>query len=358
MRIVQIIDSLDIGGAEKMAVNYANLLAEKVEFSGLVTTRKEGELKKQLKHQVGYLHLNRKHTIDIKAILKLKKFCVANKIDYLQPHSSSYFTAVLLKLALPKVKIIWHDHNGLSEFLSANKWFVLKLASFLFKGIIAVNYQLKNWAEKELNCKAVIYLPNFTSFDGKQPKVTELKGVDGKRILCLANLRMQKNHFLLLDVAAKLKETHPDWSFHLVGKDFEDEYSQKLKKDILERNLTQTVFIYGSRNDTFHIINQAEITILTSNSEGLPVALLEYGLLKKPVVSTDVGEIPLIIKNKKNGLIVPRGNTQQFCNALIQLIENKEFRNQLATQLYQTIQENNSEQAVLDQYLNWIKTLK
>lgn len=358
MRIVQIIDSLDIGGAEKMAVNYANLLAEKIEFSGLVTTRKEGELKKQLQQKVAYLHLNRKHKIDVKAILKLRKFCVANKVDYLQPHSSSYFTAVLLKLTLPKVKIIWHDHNGLSEFLSANKWFVLKLASFLFKGIIAVNYQLKNWAEKELNCKAVLYLPNFTSFDYKQPKETKLNGVEGKRILCLANLRMQKNHFLLVEVAAKLKQTHPDWSFHLVGKDFEDDYSQKVKTDIVERNLTQTVFVYGSKNDTFHIINQVEIAILTSNSEGLPVALLEYGLLKKPVVSTDVGEIPLIVKNEENGLIVPRGNAEQFYQALVCLIENEVFRNQMATQLYQTINTNNSEQAVLEQYLNWIKAIK
>lgn len=42
MRILQIIDSLAIGGAEKMAVNFANALVEEVEFSGLVATRKEG----------------------------------------------------------------------------------------------------------------------------------------------------------------------------------------------------------------------------------------------------------------------------------------------------------------------------
>ena len=44
MRIVQIIDSLEIGGAEKMAVNYANALSERIVFSGLVTTRREGNL--------------------------------------------------------------------------------------------------------------------------------------------------------------------------------------------------------------------------------------------------------------------------------------------------------------------------
>jgi len=70
MRIIQIIDSLDIGGAEKMAVNYANALSNRIEFSGLVVTRKEGELKKQLIKKVNYLFLNRKSTIDIMSVLK------------------------------------------------------------------------------------------------------------------------------------------------------------------------------------------------------------------------------------------------------------------------------------------------
>ena len=49
MRIVQLIDSLDAGGAERMAVNYANALSEKITFSGLVATRKEGLLLDKIK---------------------------------------------------------------------------------------------------------------------------------------------------------------------------------------------------------------------------------------------------------------------------------------------------------------------
>ena len=165
MRVVQIIDSLEIGGAEKMAINYANGLAKRADFSGLVTTRAEGNLKTQLSDSVSYLFLKKKKTIDIPAVLRLRKYCKQNKVDYLQPHSSSYFTALLVKLIHPKVKILWHDHNGLSEFISSEKSFALKIASFFFKGIIVVNYKLKAWAEKELNCKNVIYLPNFTSID-------------------------------------------------------------------------------------------------------------------------------------------------------------------------------------------------
>ena len=357
MRIAQIIDSLDVGGAEQMAVNYANALSKEISFSGLVVTRKEGGLKSRIGEGVEYLFLKKKKTIDWKAVFKLKEYCKKNKIQFLQPHSSSYFLAFLVKLIYPKIQIIWHDHNGLSEFLGSQKWIPLKVASFFFEGIIVVNYQLKNWAIKELNCEHVIYLPNFTQQQNGTAFETVIKGKEGKRILCLANLRDQKNHFLLVRVADKLKKSHPDWSFHLVGKDFGDDYSKKLKSLIASNQLDETVFIYGTRNDVNTIIFQSDIAISTSKSEGLPVALLEYGLNKKPVVVTQVGEIPLIIENGKNGYSVPSDNVEQFYKSLVALIENQDLRSEFGNALHETILRNNSESAIIQQYLTWIKEL-
>lgn len=357
MRILQIIDSLEIGGAEKMAINYANALSERIDFSGLVATRAEGKLKSQLSNSVSYLFLNKKATIDFGAVFRLKKYCKENKVEFLQPHSSSYFTALLVKLIYPKVAIIWHDHNGLSEFISSEKSFVLKIASFFFKGIIVVNYKLKAWAEKELNCNKVIYLPNFTTIDNSVNAETILNGESGKRILCLANLRDQKNHFLLLEVAEKLKQSNPDWTFHLVGKDFEDDYSKLVKASIIKNKLENNVFVYGSKNDIKNIINQSDITILTSKSEGLPIALIEYGLSKKPVVSTKVGEIPLIIKDGLNGFIVNADDAGLFYEKLLKFIKDTDLRIQMGNSLYQTVIKNNSEEGVITNYLNWVFSL-
>ena len=357
MRIVQIIDSLEIGGAEKMAINYANALSKSIDFSGLVATRAEGNLKHQLNNSVSYLFLNKKAILDFGAIFRLKKYCKENKVEYLQPHSSSYFTALLVKFFYPKVKILWHDHNGLSEFISSEKTFALKIASFFFKGIIVVNYKLKDWAEKELNCKKVIYLPNFTTINDSESAETILKGESGKRILCLANLRDQKNHFFLLEVAEKLKKSNSDWTFHLVGKDFEDEYSVQVKESIINKNLENNVFIYGSKSDIKNIINQSDIAILTSKSEGLPVALIEYGLFKKPVVSTKVGEIPLIVKDNFNGFIVNVNDVDLFCQKLLKYILEEDLRVQMGNSLYKTIIENHSEKGIVANYLNWVITL-
>jgi glycosyltransferase involved in cell wall biosynthesis len=356
MRILQIIDSLEAGGAERMAVNYANALANEIEFSGLVVTRKEGPLLNQISSNVSYLFLNKKSVLDIQSVLKLRKFVIQNTVDIVQAHSTSFFLAFLLKLTYPRIKLIWHDHYGDSEFLSQRPSLSLRFIIPFFNGIIAVNQKLKIWAEQKLHFKNVIYLPNFPSEENTISEQTILHGIQGKRIVSLANLRAQKNHFLVLEVAKKIKQSHPDWTFHLVGKDFEDDYSKKIKTMILDFNLENTVFVYGSRNDIKNILEQSAIGILTSQSEGLPVALLEYGLFKKPVVVTNVGEIPLVIQDGINGFVVEMGSVQLFFDSLVKLIESDTLRLDFGNELQKTIGNNYSEQAVIQQYSNWIKT--
>jgi glycosyltransferase involved in cell wall biosynthesis len=356
MRVLQIIDSLEAGGAERMAVNYANALANEIEFSGLVATRKEGALLNQLNSNVPYLFLNRKSVMDIQSVLNLRSFVIENKVDIVQAHSTSFFIAFLLKLTYPTVKLIWHDHYGDSEFLSQRSSLSLKVFLPFFNGIIAVNQKLKIWAEKKLHFQNVIYLPNFPSEENNCIEQTILQGIAGKRILSLANLRVQKDHFLLLEVAKRVKISHPDWTFHLVGKDFDDDYSMKIKSLILDYNLENNVFVYGSRNDIKNILNQVEIGVLTSKSEGLPVALLEYGLYEKPVVVTNVGEIPLVIQDGVNGLLVKTSEIELFYDSVVKLLENNSLRANFGKELQKTIANNYSDKAVMNQYINWLES--
>ena len=76
MKVLQLIDSLEAGGAERVAVNYANGLLDHLDGSYLCTTRAEGLLKSSLNKAVGYLFLNKKSTLDFKAILRLYRFVV------------------------------------------------------------------------------------------------------------------------------------------------------------------------------------------------------------------------------------------------------------------------------------------
>lgn len=355
MRILQLIDSLDSGGAERMAVNYANAIAGQVSFSGLVATRKEGSLLHQLRNGTSYLYLNKKSAIDFKALLKLRQYIKQNQVTIVQAHSSSYFLAFLLKVTYPSIQLIWHDHYGDSEFLSNRPHLLLKILLPFFEGVISVNQRLKLWAQEKLKFRNTIYLPNFPSEENSVEQSTVLEGLDSKRIVCLANLRVQKNHFLLLEVARKVKSSHPEWSFHLVGKDFRDEYSSQIKHLIGEYQLEKKVFLYGSREDVKNILEQSTIAVLSSNSEGLPLALLEYGLAKKPVVVTAVGEMESVVQNRANGFVVSPKSVEGFYDAVVELIQSETLQTNYGNALHKTINEEYSEKGVLKVYLNWLQ---
>jgi glycosyltransferase involved in cell wall biosynthesis len=351
MRIIQIIDSLDAGGAERMAVSYANGLVDEIAFSGLVVSRKEGPLLQQIDERVSYLFLNKKKTFDIAAVLQLRRYVQQHKIDLVHAHSTSFFLAFLLKLSYPKIRLLWHDHYGDSEFLEQRPSLVLRMLLPFFSGVIVVNQKLKIWVDQKLKVKNSFYLPNFPTTAQEVLGKTSLKGVAGKRIVCLANLRPQKDHFLLLSVAEHLKQTHSEWTFHLVGKDFQDTYSEALKSRIVALDLEKNVFLYGSKQDVTHILTQATVAILTSKSEGLPVALLEYGQQKKPVLVTNVGEISSLVLAGENGLLVPAENPILFHEALVALIESESLQKRLGLALYQSILTNYASKAILQQYL-------
>lgn len=355
MRVVQLIDSLEAGGAERMAVNYANTLMENCTFSALVATRKEGLLKAQLNPNVAYLFLNKKRTWDANAVLKLRKFICDNKIQVIQAHSSSFFLAVLVKLCYPKIKIIWHDHYGNSDFLSERPKRALQLASMFFSAVIVVNEKLHLWVKEYLKCQNTIYLPNFAVVNQAVSEPTQLKGQAGKRILCLANLREQKNHLMLVKVAAKLKESHPEWSLHLLGKDLQDDYSRMIKNSIQEHNLSQQLYMYDTCLDVEAIIAQVEIGILTSISEGLPVAVLEYALGKKVVLATNVGQIAALVEDNKNGFLVPSNDVEMFYNRLVQLIENPSLRDTFSERLNDKVEHYFSATSTIKKYICWVQ---
>lgn len=357
MRMLQIIDTLDVGGAERIAVNFANALAARIEFSGIVSTRKAGSLQSDLQPNVPHWCLHKRSAMDLKALFALRKICVDNKIDWLHAHGTSYFQAFLLKLILPKIRIVWHEHAGARAFESAKSNRVLAFCSRFFDGIIVVNQPLEKWFKEQLKFDQVFYLPNFTmSFDHERTQ-THLKGIDGKRILCLANLRSPKNHQLIVKAAAALKQKHPDWTYHLVGKDAHDEYSSALKRSIAQNQLENTVYIYGLCKDIHHIIEQSTIAVIASESEGLPVALLEYGTHKKPVVSTAVGEIPQIVRHGISGFTTDVGQSNLYIKALDDLISDVVLQHKFGEELFKIIEENHSENAVLAKYLNWIEQL-
>lgn len=350
MRVLQLIDSLEAGGAERMAVNLANTLSTELDMSYLCATRKEGLLKSTLYPEVGYLFLEKKYKFDLQAIKRLFFFIDQHQITIIHAHSTSFFMATFMKWLRPSLKIVWHDHYGNCNFLESRPLKVLKLCSSYFSIILSVNSTLTTWAQNKLNCKSVRYLPNFVKVDSEN-KITILNGVEGKRILCLANLREQKDHPTLIKAFESIHKEFPDWSLHCVGQDFEDAYSAKIYKLVKELQLENQVYFYGSCADTGNIIEQSSIGVLSSSSEGMPLTLLEYAYMKLPVVVTNVGDCHTIFSDKTTPYLIAPGQPLEFAQALKSLIKDETLRISLGESLYQHTANNFSENSVREKLI-------
>ncbi|MDO9261120.1 MAG: glycosyltransferase family 4 protein [Flavobacteriaceae bacterium] len=356
--ILQLIDSLAVGGAEMMAVNIANVLNNKEIISHLAVSRKEGALKSRLSNKVGYLFLDRKHLIDFSSFIKLHRYIHQHKINIIHAHATSWFLAVVMKILNPSVKIVWHDHFGFSEQLHQRNSFPIKMGSIFFKTVISVNQILLDWNQKNLYAKHYYFLPNFVDSEQKYDENNvKLNGVAGKRIVCLANLRPQKDYLNLLNAFKIVHQIYPDWTLHLIGNKSDLCYYNQIQQFISQYQFNDFIFIYEDLSDVAPLLKQATIGVLSSKSEGLPLALLEYGMAKLGVVITDVGECAAVIDHGENGCLVPASNPQEFAQKLIFLITNEQTRQLMGEKLYQKVQQNYSEEVVCNQLLKIYRQL-
>lgn len=344
MRVLQLIDSLSPGGAERMAVNYANLLQSNNIESHICVTREEGLLKDGIDPNVYYKFLGKKTTLDITAIIRLRDYIKKYKIDIIHAHSTSYFLATLIKITYPSLKFIWHDHYGNSEFLNDRKSKVLKYCSKYFDGIISVNFKLKDWSIQHLHCKKVIKVNNFVTGESQKSTDVKIKGdPTAFKIICVANLRPQKDHENLLN-AFKIVAPRYNISLHLIGNDPQTIYSKKLMEKINNPLYKDKIFYYGIQKNVKSFLEMCDLGVLSSISEGLPLALLEYGMAGLAVVATNVGQCNELING--NGKLVPPRDSNMLAREILFYYENDHERILDAKKLKTHILTNFSEERI------------
>ncbi|MGB2088071.1 MAG: glycosyltransferase [Psychroflexus salarius] len=352
IRVLQIIDSLEAGGGERMAVNLANALHQKVDFSGLIATRKEGLLKAEINHLDHYLYVNKRRSVDFKALSLAMQFIKKHQITHLHAHSTSFFFATLLKIRKPKLKLIWHDHYGESEHLARRPKQILKLASLFFKAIISVNEKLKHWAEQELNSAQVTYIKNFSRINtnvnsGQQQMLNKDKAKF--HLIQVANIRTQKNHEVAIKALSVLNKTY-SVKLHLLGQyHINDRYYQSIKDLIHQHQLDLNVEFYGSVENVQAYLEEADIALLSSRSEGLPVSLLEYAIAQKPVVVTDVGQCASVVGDFAK--VVQPGDPNALAAALKSYLAHPQEAKKDAELLHKKVISEYGETAIINQII-------
>jgi glycosyltransferase involved in cell wall biosynthesis len=107
---------------------------------------------------------------------------------------------------------------------------------------------------------------------------------------------------------------------------FVSEFSdpEPLYEDLNKLGLLGHVIFKGFRNDVPHIISSMDVLINFPTWEALGMIIIEAMACAKPVIGSDVGGIPEILKDRVNGILVPPGDTEKLSQAIIYLLKNKQ----------------------------------
>lgn len=164
------------------------------------------------------------------------------------------------------------------------------------------------------------------SFEPKKDLVLSPK-TENFNLTTVGRLVECKGHEYLLRALPKVIEKYPETQLKIVGDgDFADTLKQ-LSKDLgIEKNVS----FLGFRQDAMQLVQQANIAIIPSKSEGFGIVFLEAFEVKTPVIAFDVPACNEIIDNGKNGYLVSPFDTDELANKIIDLLKNPSKRTQFA----------------------------
>ncbi len=304
-----------------MSINMANLFSEKAIQNFLVSTRRSGRMVENLNKSTNYLSLKKRNGLDVWTFFKLCSFVRKHNPDVVHAHSTSIYWGTLLKIFFPKLKLIWHDHFGLSDQLEQYPRKELKFFLKFVDAILVVNEKLEVWwkAKKILPSDRIFLITNFpyVEFKGREEMNVSVK------LLQLANFRRQKDHLTLLEALKIIHRNGIDFNISLVGQIVDEDCFNEVKSKIRDYGLTDKIEFLGPSNEVDKLLNESDIAILSSISEGLPVALLEYGLAALPTICTNVGDCSKVLPSDKYGWLVPAQSPIDMANALTYVISNQ-----------------------------------
>jgi glycosyltransferase involved in cell wall biosynthesis len=185
----------------------------------------------------------------------------------------------------------------------------------------------------ELNEKKVFVLPNPTELPKQVPARSHS---DPIQLVFFGRIGERKGAFDLVKAFAHLPNDLQAKTELIFAGDGEVERGKVLADEL---NVAARVHFLGwvdaKRRD--NLLENADVFILPSYNEGLPLALMEAMGWGLPVITTPVSGIPDIVKSHKNGLLVPPGEIQQLSKAMQLLIEDESLRISLGRAARETV---------------------
>ena len=181
-----------------------------------------------------------------------------------------------------------------------------------------------------------IQLPASTPPLGQKPVVVHV-----------GNLVPARDHFTLIEAAAIVHRRRPDVRWICAG---DGPLRSQLESFVRRRGLEGVVEFVGLCSDVFSLLARARVSVLTSRSEGCPLALLEAMAVARPVVATGAPGVTEIIESGVNGVLATVGDPREVARAVEFLLRDEEQARRLGEAGQQTVRNRFALEIVTDRY--------
>lgn len=298
MHVLHVIDSLGLGGAERMLIDIANATHRDGHRVSVCITRADTTGAADLESEIEVLVLARRSRLDPKAIAKLVRWLRHARVDVLHVHmrSSASFVLLLRTFYLVRIPIVFHDHFGTIETdTTVPAWF--RFGNRGLAAYVGVYERLAEWARRAGMPQARVYTIenrlDLARLCGNAPTdLRRMLGVDSTILVgvLVATLRPPKGVEVAIQAAGSARARK---SLHLaiVGAESEPAYAQSCRALVLRLGLEHTVSFLGPRSDVPNLLAGADFGMLSSHSESGPLVLIEYARAGLPFIATRVGDI-------------------------------------------------------------------
>jgi len=336
-RIALFINSLQKGGSERVMVNLAeDFLAKGYEVILVTQYKKETEYEisaaikrvysepEEERLQGGRIHNFLERFRTLRGIWKTYRPDVI--LSFLGKNN---LMAILTSAFLPVKTAVSVRGEPTMEYEGKMLQMLTRLLFRYADGVILQTRQAGDFFPKAVRKKAVI-LPNPLNPLFLRERYT---GRRENMIAAAGRLDENKNHAMLIRAFSLIEKEFPEMKLVIYG---EGESREKLEKLIAEKQLQEKVSLPGSVSDVASCIENVRIFTLTSHTEGMPNSVIEAMCLGLPVIATDCpcGGTAELIKDGKNGLLVPVGDEKALAEAIKRILLNPELEKRLGDQAF------------------------
>lgn len=319
MKICQIIDCLNAGGAEKVVLDLCKMLVEKNNVS-LVLFKKGGEFEEYLSNKAKIKYLNRNNKYSLYKMYELAVFIRSFDIIHIHMrHVYRYVKICDILFNFSKSKLLFHDHYGDIDFD--------KQVPFLFKNIlkpkfyVGVSTVLNNWAHEFLEIKKDnIFLLQNTITNDENIMKKNISINKNTRLVLVSNIRKTKNIEFAIELIKFLDDT-----FHLtiIGKIIDENYYNDLNKMIDKNDVSHKITWEHNCNNTLDYIKNFDFGIHTAKSETGPLVLMEFLCVGIPFLSFHTGQVVEQLDKYNLGFSISNWNLNLWANKIYSIKDKK-----------------------------------